>query len=74
MGVGIYPNIDAERARNGMTVERLTSELGVNRRTYYSWLSKGRIPQKQLEKIADLFNVSVGYLLGDPTYTQTDRR
>jgi len=59
-----YPNIDAERARKGLTVSSLTNLLGVNRKTYYNWLSKGVIPQSKLNAMADIFNVSVDYLLG----------
>lgn len=59
----MYPNIDAERARKGMSVENLTAKLGVTRRTYYNWLEKGKIPQSKLEAMADLFNVTVDYLL-----------
>lgn len=43
----MYPNIDAERARKGMSVENLTAKLGVTRRTYYNWLEKGKIPQSK---------------------------
>ena len=60
----IYPNIEAERARKGMSVENLTSLLGVCRKTYYNWVSKGQIPQNKLEKMAEIFNVSSDYLLG----------
>lgn len=58
-----YPNIEAERARKGLSVNALTDTLGVCRRTYYNWISKGKIPQKQLVTMADLFGVSVEYLL-----------
>lgn len=60
----IYPNIDAERARMGLTVEEFASKLEVTRKTYYNWLSKGEIPQEKLEIMSDLFNVSIDYLLG----------
>jgi len=59
----MYPNIDAERARQGLSVEMLTQKLGVCRKTYYNWLSNGKIPQSKLEIMADIFNVSVDYLL-----------
>ena len=59
-----YPNIDAERARNGLTKEELSNTLGVSRKTYYNWLNKGKIPQEKLERMAKIFNVSVDYLLG----------
>ena len=60
----IYPNIEAERARKGMSVENLTSLLGVCRKTYYNWVSKGQIPQNKIEKMAEIFDVSSDYLLG----------
>ena len=59
----MYPNINAERARKGLSVEALAIHLGVTRKTYYNWLKKGKIPQSKLEKMADMFNVSVDYLL-----------
>ena len=60
----VYPNIEAERARNGMSVEDLTRLLGVCRKTYHNWIRKGQIPQKKLEHMAEIFNVSSDYLLG----------
>lgn len=59
----LYPNIEAERARKGLTVEKLTQLIGVTRKTYYNWIAKGKIPQSKLEKMADLFEVSTDYLL-----------
>ena len=59
----LYPNIEAERARNGMTVEDLTKKLGVTRKTYYNWIAQGKIPQSKLIAMADIFEVSVDYLL-----------
>lgn len=64
MNVKSYPNIDAERARAGMSKEELARILGVTRKTYYNWVTNGKIPQSKLEKMADLFHVSIGYLLG----------
>lgn len=59
-----YPNIEAERARAGMSVEALAKELGVTRKTIYNWTGSGNIPQSALERMAQLFNCSVDYLLG----------
>lgn len=59
----LYPNIDAERARRGLTVEQLSNKLGVTRKTYYNWLTKGKIPQQKIVAMADMFNTSVDYLL-----------
>lgn len=61
----MYPNINAERARQGLTVDRLTKKLGVSRKTYYNWISKRRIPQSKLNDMSKLFNVSVDYLLSN---------
>lgn len=59
----MYPNIDAERARKKMSVEDLAHELGIARKTYYNWIKKGKIPQKHLETMAEIFDVSTDYLL-----------
>lgn len=58
-----YPNIAAERARHKMSVEDLAKALGVTRKTVYNWKNSGKIPQRSLEKMAELFECSVDYLL-----------
>ena len=59
-----YPNIEAERARKGMSVSEMVIALGMkSRKTYYNWISKGKIPQDKLLKMADIFGCSVDYLL-----------
>jgi len=58
-----YPNIDAERARHGMTRDALAKSLGVSRRTYYGWCVKGEIPSAKLKKLSKMFCCSVDYLL-----------
>lgn len=58
-----YPNIEAERARKGFSVEEMTNKLGVSRKTYYNWSKAGHIPANKLTEMADLFNCSVDYLL-----------
>lgn len=60
----MYPNIDAERARKGLTVSKLVKELGVCRKTYYNWITNGKIPKSKINQMADLFGVSADYLLG----------
>lgn len=59
-----YPNIAAERARKGMTMDQLAKELGVCRKTLYNWADKGNIPLKKLDAMADIFGVTTDYLLG----------
>jgi transcriptional regulator with XRE-family HTH domain len=59
-----YPNIEAERARRGLTVEELAEKLGVSRKTYYNWISKGKIPADKVNMLSEMFFVSSDYLLG----------
>ena len=58
-----YPNIEAERARHGLSVTDLTQKLGVTRKTYYNWAKAGRIPAAKLAIMADIFECSTDYLL-----------
>ena len=59
-----YPNIEAERARRGISREMLASEIGVSRKTLYNWIENGKIPESALVKMADFFGCSIDYLLG----------
>lgn len=59
-----YPNIEAERARKGITNDSLAEELGVSRKTLYSWMGKGNIPTSALINMADYFGCSIDYLQG----------
>ena len=55
----MYPNIDAERARNGMSKAMLAEKLGVSYSTFKSWMTgKTDIPASKM------FNVTSDYLLG----------
>lgn len=58
-----YPNIEAERVRCGMTLEMLASSLDVSRKTLYNWYTNGRIPQRKLERMSELFGCTIDYLL-----------
>lgn len=61
----MFPNIDAERARIGMTKFDLAEKLGVSYGTVKSWLSgKTDIPCSKLIDMAGIFHVSTDYLLG----------
>jgi len=59
-----YPNIDAERARKGISNDTLAAQLGVSRKTLYNWMDKGNIPTSALIQMADTFNCTIDYLLG----------
>lgn len=59
----LYPNIEAERARNGLSYEEMARKLGVSRKTIYNWLISGNIPQSKLIDMGNLFGCSIDYLL-----------
>ncbi|MCR2048142.1 helix-turn-helix domain-containing protein [Acetatifactor muris] len=60
-----YKNIEAERARNGMTREKFATSLGVSVSTLKNWQNgKTEIPASKIIVMANLFNVSTDYLLG----------
>lgn len=58
-----YPNIEAERARHGLSNDDLSKRLGVSRKTLYNWQRTGHIPSEKLLKMADMFGCTVDYLL-----------
>ena len=59
-----YPNIEAERARRGISKDLLAGAIGVTRKTLYNWIENGKIPESALIKMADFFGCSIDYLLG----------
>lgn len=61
----MYSCIEAERARNGLTLEEFTTKIGIGEKTYRNWRDSAKpISSDILIKISDLFSVSVDYLLG----------
>ncbi len=58
-----YPNINAERVRNGLTMEDMAARLGVTRKTIYNWMAHGKIPQSKLKLMSEMFHCSADYLL-----------
>ena len=58
-----YPNIAAERAKRKMSLDTMAEKLGVSRKTVYNWENSGHIPQTALEKMAQMFNCTIDYLL-----------
>lgn len=59
----LYPNINAERSRRKLTIEEFAKALGVTRKTVYNWMVHGNILQSKLEKMAEMFDCSIDYLL-----------
>ena len=61
----MFPNIDAERARLGMSKSDLAQTLGVSYSTFKSWMSgKTEMPCSKIVAMTKLFGVSSDYLLG----------
>ena len=66
----MYPNIEAERVRYGMSKEEFAKNLGVSLKTYYNWLNGlTAIPSTALKKMSLMFHVDIGYLLEEKTDT-----
>lgn len=60
-----YPNIEAERARVGLTRKELSDSIGVSTKTYQNWQSaKTEVPASKIIKMVNLFGTSADYLLG----------
>ena len=57
-------NIEAERARLGMSKEELSKELGISSKTYSKYVGGSPISSDVLLKMAELFGCSIDYLLG----------
>ena len=57
-------NIEAERARLGMTKSELAKEIGISTKSYYNWINEDTdIPSSALIKMKKIFDVSADYLL-----------
>ena len=60
-----YPNIEAERARLGMSKDDFAKSLGIATKTYYNWLNGvNPIPSDVLIKISEICKADTDYLLG----------
>lgn len=60
-----YPNIEAERARVGLTRTALAAEMNVSLPTYNKYVSgETALPSDKLLYLHKRFNVSTDYLLG----------
>lgn len=61
----IFPNIEAERARIGLSKEGFAKKLGVATKTYYNWINGvNPIPSDILIKMSDISGAKIDYLLG----------
>lgn len=58
-------NIEAERARKGMSKEGLAKKLDVSTKTYYNWIKEDTdVPSSKLIEMSILFGTTIDYLLG----------
>lgn len=61
----LFPNIEAERARRGLTKSELAKCLNVSDATLKNWMyGKTEIPSSKIVELAKLFGTSTDYLLG----------
>ena len=61
----MFPNINAERARLGLSGEQLAKRLNVSVSTFKNWMhGRTEIPASKVVEMAKLFNRSTDYLLG----------
>ena len=67
----LYRNIEAERARNKLTIAQCAHKLDVSDKTYRNRRDNlSKLSADDLVKIAKLFGVSIDYLCG----ISTDRK
>ena len=60
-----YPNIEAERARLGLSKDEFAKKLGIATKTYYNWLNGvNPIPSDVLMEMARMSNSTMDYLMG----------
>ena len=60
----MYPNMEAERARLGMTKREFAKRLGASTNSYYNWINgKNPIPSNALIKMSKMCGTSIEYLL-----------
>lgn len=61
----MFPNINAEMARNSMTNKKMAEKLGVSEKTISNWRSGNtEIPASKLLEMSKMFGVTTDYLLG----------
>lgn len=61
----MFPNIDAECARNGLSRVALAQKLGVSYGTIKNWMhGKTDIPATKVIEMSHLFHRTTDYLLG----------
>lgn len=61
----LYSNLEAERARHGLTIQQAAEKLGISEKTYrYRLANAQNMSVTALVEYANLYGCSVDYLLG----------
>lgn len=69
----MYKNFERLLVQNNITPYRVAKEAGVTQTALSNWKTGRSTPKtKTLQKIADYFNVTVDYLLGDEDSREPD--
>lgn len=63
----VFPNIEIERDKAGLTKTRLAKELGICEKTYYNWERSGAFTLAAMKKLADLFGCTIEHLMDRST-------
>ena len=58
----MYPNLQAEQARQGMTNMQVADKLGITRPTYENKKKTGRFTVEECKRLCKMFNSSFDYL------------
>ncbi len=61
-GEYMFPNLQAEQARRGMTNQQVADQLGISRITYESKKKSGRFTVKECSALCEMFQSSFEYL------------
>lgn len=65
MATNFYANVEAERARNSLTIAQVAEKLGIDERSYRDRIYKNTdLKMSQALAYAELFDCSLDYLFG----------
>lgn len=68
-------DIEVKRRLDKVSIEKLASELGVSRQTYYNWIESKNIPSKFYNKACEVLGINQGQMTSQQpqsTVTQVD--
>lgn len=62
----VFPNLEAEKARNDITDDDIAMQLGMSRNTFAKKKNEKRLSISEIRVILSLFNATFEYLFYDP--------